>query len=495
MAVEKVLGIETEYGVVGGPGADPVTASSIIVNAYAQGARARISWDFEGENPGLDARAQVGRTAYAPIVETHLANTVLSNGARLYVDHAHPEYSSPECRTPLDGLLFDVAGEEVMRRALRVANDSLPVVDAITLYKNNSDGKGNSYGCHENYLVRRDVPFDDVVRAMVAHLVSRQVILGAGKVGTETDDGLASGATYQVSQRAEFFEEVVGLETTLKRPIVNTRDEPHADAERFRRLHVIIGDANMSQVATLVKLGSTALLLAVLEDEGVSVFPALPRDPVRALRQYALDPDLGVVEPDEDGRALTAWDYQDTLWHLAAHYVTRGGGVALGDPDGVALVLEQWREMLDGVRDDPALVADRVDWVAKRRLVDGYRARYDLAPTHARLRAIDLQYHDLRPEKSLAMRVGLREVVDAQAIRDAVHKPPLTTRAFFRGECVARYPEAVTAANWDSLVFDLGHGPLQRVPMMDPLRGTAALTRDLLEKCETADALLAALDG
>ncbi|MGC8509702.1 MAG: depupylase/deamidase Dop [Acidimicrobiales bacterium] len=495
MAVEKVLGIETEYGVVGGPGADPVVASSIIVNAYAQGARARISWDFEGENPGLDARFQAGRTAFAPVVETHLANTVLTNGARLYVDHAHPEYSSPECRTPLEGLLYDVAGEEVMRRALRVANGSLRDVDAITLYKNNSDGKGNSYGCHENYLVRRDLPFDDVVRAMVAHLVSRQIILGAGKVGTETDDGLASGATYQLSQRAEFFEEVVGLETTMKRPIVNTRDEPHADAERFRRLHVIVGDANMSQVATLVKLGSTALLLALLEDEGVSTFPALPREPVRALRHYALDPDLRVVEPDEDGRARTAWDYQDRLWNLAARYVTRGGGVALGDGDVVAMVLDQWREMLDGVRDDPSRVADRVDWVAKRRLVDGYRERYELASTHARLRAIDLQYHDLRPEKSLAARVGLREIVSREAIREAVHKPPATTRAYFRGECVARYPDAVTAANWDSLVFDLGHGPLQRVPMMDPLRGTAALTQDLLDKCQTADALLAALDG
>ncbi len=496
MAVEKVLGIETEYGVVGGPGSDSIVASSIIVNAYAQGARARISWDFEGENPGLDARAQADRTAFAPLVETHLANTVLTNGARLYVDHAHPEYSSPECRTPLEGLLFDVAGEEVMRRAQRVANETLREPDAVMLYKNNSDGKGNSYGCHENYLVRRDVPFDDVVRAMVAHLVSRQIIVGAGKVGAETDDALASGATYQLSQRAEFFEEVVGLETTMKRPIVNTRDEPHADVDRFRRLHVIIGDANMSQIATLVKLGSTALLLAVLEDEGVSVFPALPRNPVRALRHYALDPDLRVTEPDEDGRTRTAWDYQDALWQLAERYVARGGGsVVSDDPAQVHMILTQWREMLDGVLDDPASVADRIDWVAKRRLVEGYRARYSLAPTDARLRAIALQYHDLRPEKSLALRAGLREILDPTTVREAVHKPPTTTRAFFRGECVARYPDAVTAANWDSLVFDLGHGPLRRVPMMDPRRGTAALTQDLLEKCETADALLTALDG
>ncbi len=183
MAIEKVLGIETEYGVAGGPDQDPIIASSIIVNAYAQQGRARINWDFEGETPDLDARGLAALTAFAPIVETHLANTVLSNGARFYVDHAHPEYSSPECRTPLEATLYDVAGEEVLRRALLAANASLEPEEAITIYKNNSDGKGNSYGTHENYLVSRRVEFSQVIRAMVPHFVSRQVVVGAGKVG------------------------------------------------------------------------------------------------------------------------------------------------------------------------------------------------------------------------------------------------------------------------------------------------------------------------
>jgi proteasome accessory factor A len=473
---------------------DPITASSIIVNAYAQQGRTRINWDFHGETPQLDARGLVGLTSFAPVVETHLANTVLTNGARLYVDHAHPEYSSPECRSPLEATLYDLAGEEVMRRAVIVANESLDPEYAITLYKNNSDGKGNSYGTHENYLVSRDVDFSNVIRAMVPHFVSRQIVVGAGKVGAETDRGLDANPAFQLSQRAEFFEEVVGLETTLKRPIINTRDEPHSDAERFRRLHVIVGDANLSQVATLVKLGSTALLLAALEDDGLQRFPSPPRNPVRAVRAFALDPSLKTVEICEDNQWRSAWDIQDQLWHVANTYVTRSGGEAVGDEREVALVLREWREMLDGVRDNSDAVADRVDWVAKLRIVNGIRERHGLRAHDAKLRAIDLQYHDLRPEKSLSRRAGLKKLLQDDEIHEAVHNPPRTTRAYFRGQCVARYPDQIAAANWDSVVFDLGKGPLQRVPMMDPLRGTAALTQGLLEVSSTADELLHALD-
>jgi proteasome accessory factor PafA2 len=494
VSIPKVLGIETEYGILGGPDLDPIVSSSIIVNAYAQRARTRINWDFEGETPELDARGLPGLSAFAPVVETHLANTVLTNGARLYVDHAHPEFSSPECRTPLEATLYDCAGEEVMRRALVAANENLETHQAIALYKNNSDGKGNSYGCHENYLVSRDVEFGHIVRAMVPHFVSRQIVVGAGKVGAETEPALAAGVDFQLSQRSEFFEEIVGLETTLKRPIINTRDEPHADAERFRRLHVIIGDANMSQVATLVKLGATAILLAALEDLGVDAFPSAPRHPVQAVRAFSLDPTLATAVPCDDDKERTAWDLQDQLWHLANRYVERAGAECVAPSEQVATVLAQWRSMLDGVRDDVDAVADRVDWVAKLRVVNGYRERYDLAPGDARLRVIDLQYHDLRAERSLSQRVGLVRLFDSEQVREAVHNPPDSTRAYFRGQCVARYPEQIVAANWDCVVFDLGTGPLQRVPMMDPLRGTAALTQHLLERCVTADDLLDALD-
>ena len=495
MAVAKILGIETEYGVAGGPDRDPTTASSIVVNAYAQHGRTRISWDFNDESPGTDARGIVGEGSLAPAIETHLANTVLTNGARLYVDHAHPEYSSPECRTPAEATLYDQAGEEVMRRALRVANETLSGQGAISLYKNNSDGKGNSYGTHENYLVARAVDFADVIRAMVPHFVSRQVVVGAGKVGAETDAGDAAHPQYQLSARAEFFEEVVGLETTLKRPIINTRDEPHSDSERFRRLHVICGDANMSPVATMVKLGSTALLLAALEDDGASSFPLAPAHPVRAIRDFSFDSTLRHAVHDVEGRTRTAWDYQDELWQLAQRYVDRHGGSAVAPPLEVATILSQWREMLDGVRDSPELVADRVDWVAKRRVLEGFQSRYDLAPRDAKLRAIDLQYHDVRRDKSLARRVGLVELHTDEQIRDAVQRAPRSTRAYFRGQCVTRFPDDIVSANWDSIVFDVGHGPLQRIPMMDPTRGTEELAGPLFEQNPTAVALVAALNG
>jgi hypothetical protein len=212
------------------------------------------------------------------------------------------------------------------------------------------------------------------------------------------------------------------------------------------------------------------------------------------VRSFALDPTLHQTVLCEDDLTRSAWDFQDQLWHLAERYVDSHGGEVVAGPDEVALILSHWREMLDGVRDDPGSVADRVDWVAKLRIINGYRDRYQLDQGDARLRAIDLQYHDLRPERSLAQRVGLRELHPIERVREAVHNPPETTRAFFRGQCVERYPDQIVAANWDSVVFDLGEGPLRRVPMLDPLRGTRALTADLLETSPTADDLLEALN-
>jgi len=492
MAVAKVLGIETEYGVSGGPDQDPILASSIIVNAYAQAGRTRINWDFTDEHPNYDARGVTPLTAIAPMVETHLANTVLTNGARLYVDHAHPEYSSPECRTPLQATLYDLAGEEVMRRALIVANESLPSHQQISLYKNNSDSKGNSYGTHENYLVDREVDFDDIVRAMVPHFVSRQILFGAGKLGAETEWGLAQGPYYQLSQRSEFFEEIIGLETTLKRPIVNTRDEPHSDSERFRRLHVINGDANLSHVATFVKLGSTALLLGALEEYGCQAFPPMPASPVSAIRRFALDPTLTERVATTDGDR-SAWDYQDELWQLASRFATDTGGEMVAEPTEVADILSLWREILDALQSDRERASHLVDWVAKLRIIEGYRDRHGLRFDDPKLKAIDLQYHDIRAERSLSRRADLRELFAVEQIREAVHKPPHTTRAYFRGSCIEKFSSELVAANWDSLVFDTNAGSLQRVPMMDPLRGTYELTHQIIEQSATASALLAAL--
>jgi proteasome accessory factor A len=491
MGVPKILGIETEFGVqASDPDPDPIGASSALVNAYAASVSQRTAWDFEDESPGLDARGMPTVAGMAPMVETHLANTVLTNGARFYVDHAHPEYSSPECATPTEAVRYDVAGEHVLRAAMRAAKERGLGPGEIVVYKNNSDGKGNSYGCHENYLVDREVPFGDVVRAMVPHLVTRILYTGSGKVGAETSSGRSRGVSFQLSQRAEFIEEVVGLETTLKRPIVNTRDEPHGDPRRYRRLHVILGDANMSQVATLLKLGTTALLLAALEDLGVEGFPEPPADPVRTIHELACDLDLTTKFELAGGGRSSALDVQLQLYELAERYVDGGGAGAVGGDDEARNVLQRWGDALTALRTDPTSLAPTVDWIAKRRLVEGYRARHDLDATDARLLALDLQYHDLRPERSLAQRAGLEEVVAEPDALAAVTEPPADTRAYFRGTCLARFPDEIVTANWDSLVFDLGTDPLRRVPMMDPLRGTAAHTAALLARCDTAAQLL-----
>jgi proteasome accessory factor PafA2 len=372
MSIAKIVGIETEYGVLAsGPDPDPIGASSALVNAYAALVSQRTAWDFEDETPGLDARGMPTIAAMAPMIETHLANTVLTNGARFYVDHAHPEYSSPECRGPLEAVRYDVAGERVLRAAMQSARERGLGHGEIIVHKNNSDGKGNSYGCHENYLVDREVPFGDVVRAMVPHLVTRILYTGSGKVGAETPGARAKGIEFQLSQRAEFVEEVVGLETTLKRPIVNTRDEPHGDPRRYRRLHIIIGDANMSQVATFLKLGTTALLLGALEDLGVEAFPESPADPVRTVHELSCDLDLTSKFELAGGGRGSALEVQTMLYELAVRYVHEGGAECIGSDDEAHAILERWGQALEALRRDPEQLATTVDWIAKRRLVVG----------------------------------------------------------------------------------------------------------------------------
>jgi hypothetical protein len=298
---------------------------------------------------------------------------------------------------------------------------------------------------------------------------------------------------YQLSQRADFFEEEVGLETTLKRPIVNTRDEPHCDASKYRRLHVIVGDANMSEVATFLKVGTTALILAMIEDDVLGDELALA-NPVAAIRQVSHDPTMTRTILMRNGRRATAMEIQWALLERARKYEQSHGLSAVVEDVGIE-VLTQWEAVLTGLEHDPASVADVVDWVAKQRLVDGYADRHGLRPGDIRLKNIDLQYHDMRPDRCLAKRVGLREMISAEDVRSAMTEPPTTTRAYFRGRCLAKWPDEIVAANWDSLVFDVGREPLRRVPMMEPLRGTADVVARLIDDSDTPFELLARLGG
>jgi Pup amidohydrolase len=496
MAIPKVMGIETEYGIVvtGAPDTNPIQSSSILVNSYVQTLgrtpSARVSWDFDDEMPGNDARGWAVGGSMPPEVETHLVNAVLTNGARFYVDHAHPEYSSPECRDARSATLFDAAGERVMLAAMAAARNVLPGNQEIVVYKNNSDGKGNSYGTHENYLMDRRLPFLQVINHLLPFFVTRQIFCGAGKVGCELPG--VQGIDFQITQRADFFEEEVGLETTLKRPIINTRDEPHSDSQRYRRLHVIVGDANMSQSATLIKLGATAIVLSMIEDAAMGTKQMAINDPVRALRAVSHDPTLKQRVELHDGRTATALELQWEYLSLARDWAASRGLESVGEDVGKD-VLARWETVLEGLESDPLSVADTVDWVAKKRLIDGFRDRHSCEPDDARLRAIDLQYHDIRPSKSLAVRAGLATILDEEAIVEAMTEPPLDTRAYFRGKCLQKFSAAIAAANWDSLVFDLGVDPLRRVPMMEPLRGTADMVGRLIAECATPADLLSRL--
>ncbi len=493
MAIPKVCGIETEYGIIRTSGeSNPILASSYLVNAYVQTLgrrRQSAGWDFEDEMPGNDARGYTAAGALPPEVETNLVNAVLSNGARFYVDHAHPEYSSPECRDALQATLYDLAGEQVLLRAMAAARATLPPSTEIVVYKNNSDGKGNSYGCHENYLLDRTLPFAKVVAHITPFFVTRQIFTGAGKVGYEAPG--VDGPGFQITQRADFFEEEVGLETTLKRPIVNTRDEPHADATRFRRLHVIVGDANLSAVQTFLKLGTTSIVLAMIED-GVLPNTWSLAAPVQAMRQVSYDLSLKQALTLADGTSATPLDLQFRYLEAAEEWAKSRGLASVGEEVGER-VLALWREVLETLQRDPLELADTLDWVAKLRAFDAYRGRHQLEWRDARMRLMDLQYHDLRAEKSLSRRLGLRTLFEPGEIVEAVSEPPHNTRAYFRGKALSRFGDSVAAANWDSVVFDLGVDPLRRVPMMDPLRGTKELVGTLLEESKTPAELLARL--
>ena len=369
----------------------------------------------------------------APEVETHLVNAVLTNGARYYVDHAHPELSTPECADPLGRGRYDRAAELILQRSMAAAVPLLPEGQEIVVYKNNSDGKGNSYGCHENYLMDRQVPFGRIVAHVMPHFITRQIFTGAGKVGTEVVGMTSDEVPFQLTQRADFFEEEVGLETTLKRPIVNTRDEPHADAQKYRRLHVIVGDANLSEVATFLKVGTTALVLAMIEDD------FLLRDLVFGCaggRRCARCPTTSRCASRSSWptarrspRSRCSGSYLDRASKYAEEYGLECVGAA-----------EVGAEVLRAVGGGAHRPRDRPDDAGRPARLGGQvpgRSTATASATtcgwdDARLAAMDLQYHDLRPSEV------------AGVPRRAASGSPPTTRSTARGHrAAARHPGLV----------------------------------------------------
>lgn len=497
------MGIETEYGisVAGRPQLNPILLSGRIVTSYADGGHGlthQTKWDYAGESPLADARGFTMSRAAAHSSQLTddwaddpaVANVCLPNGARLYVDHAHPEYSSPEVATPREAVVWDRAGELVMTEAARLAASDIE--PPINLYKNNTDGKGASYGTHENYLVSRSTPFEDIVAGITPFFVARQIMCGAGRVGIGQN---SEEPGFQIAARSDFFEAEVGLETTYRRPIVNTRDEPHAYREKYRRLHVIIGDANLCDVANLLKLGTTSLVLGLIEAGRVPAHLRLA-DPLRALRTISHDPDLRATVQTAEGQQLTGLDLLWAYYELAHTHCAElaGGHLEDVDPD-TREVLLTWERLLTDLGNNPATCSDRVDWIAKRQILDGYRARDGLTWDDPRLSLIDIQWSDARPGKGLARRLEARgrlvRLTNDAEVKHAVLHPPTSTRAYFRGQCVRRYPRNVVAASWETVLFNLpGHRSLQRVSMGEPFRGSESLTGKLFDRHADATGLL-----
>ncbi len=508
MTVRRVVGVETEYGITLPTDrlADPIQLSGVIVRGYVNSAGPSAAlpqgsgWDYADEAPLRDARGYemarelADNSQLTDVDDPTLANSVLSNGARLYVDHAHPEYSSPEVTSPLDAVRFDRAGEVVMNRAAQASARLLhPEGKAgqIRLYKNNVDGKGASYGTHDNYLLDRSVPFGDVVTGLLPFLSARPLICGAGRVGLGE---FSEAPGFQISARADYIEAEVGLETTLRRPIVNTRDEPHATATKFRRLHLITGDATLADVAGVLKMGTTSLVLRLIES-GLAPDLTLHR-PVQACRTISRDLSLRATVETADGRHLSGLDILETYLEAAQSAYAAGARGWEHDPD-TDQVLALWAELLNDLRHDPMQGADRVDWVAKLKLVLAYRDRDGLAWDDPRLALIDIQYSDIDPSRGLALRLRasgrLRSLVDDASVIDAVTQAPVDTRAWFRGECVRRFGASVRAASWDSVVFSRPTRGVSRVSLPEPLQATKAQTQALFERSEGIEEFLDSL--
>jgi proteasome accessory factor A len=489
MAVPKVMGTEIEYGITvrNDRDFDPISSCVLLVNAYREDHDAKILWDYDQENPLADARGfQVEGEKYTPNQQENIArNKTLINGARYYVDHAHPEYSCPEVTNVRELVVHEKAGERIVEISRREAQALLPKGTQMLIYKNNSDRKGNSYGSHENYLMDRRTSFKQIVEHLMPFFATRQVYTGAGKVGSENR---SQPCDYQLAQRSDFFETEVALDTMVKRPIINTRDEPHADREKYRRLHVIVGDANMSEYTIYLRNGATALVLAMIEDGAITRDVSL-RDPVRAIREISHDPSCKLEVQLDRGPKVTAVQLQREFLEMALAY-TSSREIDPNTND----VLVKWQYVLERLERDPMELSREIDWVIKKALIENFMDRKGADWRSSQVEMMDLQYHDIRPDKGLYYlleRKGqVERIADDDEITAAIQKPPEDTRAYFRGECLRRFPDQVFGVNWDSISFGIGDEPIKRILMAEPLKGSKEHVEDLLSSSTSAAELV-----
>ncbi len=438
----RIFGIENEYG----------------VTCTLEGQR-RLSPD------------EVARYLFRRVVSWgRSSNVFLANGARLYLDvGSHPEYATPECDSVREVVAHDKAGERILDQLVNGAEERLAeegIRGEIYLFKNNTDSAGNSYGCHENYLTSRDDDLTSYSEVLIPFLVSRQIYAGAGKV-LQT----ARGARYCISQRAEHIWEGVSSATTRSRPIINTRDEPHADAERYRRLHVIVGDSNMNEYASFLKVGAASLMLRMLEDPRVVLRDMTLENPIRAIREISHDMTCRRRVRLANGREVSALDIQ-------SEYLTRTQKFAehhaMSEEEEMALAM--WEHVLTTIEDDPLGLDRECDWVTKYKLMEAYRARHDLELASPRLALVDLQYHDVNRQRGLFYRMQRRNMVERRCtedeIRTAVEEAPRTTRARLRGEFIRRAKDRKRDYTVDWVHLKLNDQAQRTVLCKDPFRST-----------------------
>ncbi len=396
------------------------------------------------------------------------SNVFLANGARLYLDvGSHPEYATPECDSIHDLVVHDKAGERILEQLLASAEQRLReegIRGVIYLFKNNTDSAGNSYGCHENYLTSRQDDFSHYVEVLIPFFVSRQIFAGAGKV-LQT----ARGAMFCISQRAEHIWEGVSSATTRSRPIINTRDEPHSDAERYRRLHVIVGDSNMSEYANFVKIGTTSILLRMLEDRMVTFRDMTLENPIRAIREISHDMTCTRRVRLANGREASAFEIQSEYLTRALRYADTKGLNPLEQQ-----ALDMWEHCLTGIEKDPLSLDRECDWVIKHNLIEAYRDRHGLALTDPKVALMDLQYHDVNRDRGLFYRMQRRGLVDRlcndEEIDLAVDQPPQTTRARLRGEFIRKAKERKRDYTVDWVHLKLNDQAQRTVLCKDPFK-------------------------
>lgn len=481
MRPPAICGLETEYGLwIANPDHLPQMDAALAL-VLRSPLHPHYPWDSIAEASGRDARdardparMHAGAASIGPPDEG-LAGShpgfLLANGARLYVDHGHPEYSTPECADARSVVASDRAGEEILERCRRHLNRFLPLDQSVRLFKNNSDGHGHSYGCHENYLLtaaiydRLFVPGSESLHAhLIPFLVSRIVVCGAGKVGSENG---RPEVPFQISQRADFFETILGVQTMNRRPIVNTRDEPHADGRHFRRLHVITGDANMAEVSTYLKVGTFQLFLAMLED-GAALPDLTLANPIEAIVAISHDPSCRRRVRLADGRECTAVEMQRAFADAARKYADAG----------FREVLDRWIAVLDDLVVEPLRLARTLDWVIKWKCLDERRERKGMPWSDPELRELDLRYHDIDSERSLfhllANATGIEQIVTAGEVTRLLDAPPPGTRAEKRAALLREHGDAVEAASWSTVVAAQQRMVIEDVAAAQPVAADGA---------------------